>query len=156
MTTGPIMLLPIGHVIGGRIEATDDDWGDVEAVIRLDEERFESDCTAGLDAFSHIEVIFQFNLVDEARIHAGARHPRGRDDWPAVGIFAQRAKARPNRLGLTTCELVTVDGLELNVRGLDAIDGSPVLDIKPAMAEFGVRGELRQPSWSRELMAGYW
>lgn len=153
---GPITLVPIGRVVGGRVEAIDDDWGDVVATIELDADRFEPDCTAGLDAFSHIEVIYQFDQVDEARAHTGARHPRGRHDWPAVGIFAQRAKARPNRLGLTTCELVDVEGLVLTVRGLDAIDGSPVLDIKPAMTEFGVRGALRQPAWSHELMAGYW
>jgi tRNA (adenine37-N6)-methyltransferase len=57
---------------------------------------------------------------------------------------------------VTTCELVGVDGLTLRVRGLDAIDGTPVLDVKPYMAEFGPRGTLRQPAWSSELMAGYW
>ena len=86
----------------------------------------------------------------------GARHPRNRRDWPLVGIFAQRGKNRPNRLGLTTCRIVAVDGLSVEVEGLDAIDGTPVLDIKPVMAEFLPRGAIRQPAWSRKLMAGYW
>ena len=73
-----------------------------------------------------------------------------------MGIFAQRAKARPNRLGVTTCRLERVDGLTLCVAGLDAIDGSPVLDIKPHMREFGPRGDVRQPAWATELMADYW
>lgn len=78
------------------------------------------------------------------------------DDWPLVGIFAQRAKGRPNRLGVTTCELLSVDGLSLQVRGLDAIDGTPVLDIKPYVLEFAPRTPVRQPAWISELMRGYW
>jgi tRNA (adenine37-N6)-methyltransferase len=76
--------------------------------------------------------------------------------WPRVGIFAQRAKDRPNRIGIGVGRLLGVDGRDLRVAGLDAVDGTPVLDIKPVMAEFLPRGELRQPAWSRELMAGYW
>jgi len=151
-----IELQAIGWVRGGRAEAIDDDWGAVQATIELDGARFTPDVLAGLDAFSHVEVLFHFDQVDEAKVNLGARHPRGNEDWPKVGIFAQRAKARPNRLGLTTCELVAVDGLSLRVRGLDAIDGTPVLDLKPYMVEFAPRGETRQPSWSSELMAGYW
>ena len=73
-----------------------------------------------------------------------------------MGIFAQRAKDRPNRLGLSVCRLLGVDGVRIDVAGLDAVDGTPVLDVKPWMAEFGPRGPVRQPTWSRELMAGYW
>lgn len=150
-----IELEPIGIVAGGRTEPLDDDWGAVEADIVLDD-RFPADATAGLDGFSHIDVIFHFDRVDPDTVHVAARHPRGRPDWPAVGIFAQRARARPNRLGHTTCELLAVEGRRLHVRGLDAVDGSPVVDIKPTMAEFLPRTELRQPEWSRELMDEYW
>ena len=86
----------------------------------------------------------------------GARHPRGNQAWPRVGIFAQRAKDRPNRLGLTTVEIVRVEGRTIVVRGLDDIDGTPVLDIKPVMQEFLPRTPVRQPQWSRELMRDYW
>ncbi len=81
-------------------------------------------------------VVFQFHLVDPADVQSGARRPRGNPDWPEVGMFAQRARMRPNRLGVSTCRLTAVDGLALHVQGLDAIDGSPVLDVKPYMAEF--------------------
>lgn len=155
MSGHDITLQPIGAVLGGRAEVIDDDWGAVEASILL-ARRFPESATAGLEDFSHIEVIFVFDRVDPDRVHVAARHPRNRADWPEVGIFAQRAKARPNRLGLTTCELVSVHGRELTVRGLDAVNGSPVLDIKPAMQEFLPRTELRQPAWSSELMSGYW
>lgn len=150
-----IQLRPVGIVRGGRSEPVDDDWADVEADVVLDE-RFPEDATAGLGEFSHLDVVFHFDRVDAADVHVAARHPRGRTDWPAVGIFAQRARARPNRLGVTTCELVAVEGRRIRVRGLDAIDGSPVVDIKPTMEEFLPRTDLRQPAWSRELMRGYW
>lgn len=147
---------PVGYVRGGRTDATDDDWGDVEATIELDALQFDADVTAGLAAFSHLEVVYVFHLVDEAKIETGARHPRNNETWPRVGIFAQRAKGRPNRIGLTTCEIVTVNGLEVTVRGLDAVDGTPVLDLKPYMAAFAPRGPVREPTWATELMANYW
>ena len=90
------------------------------------------------------------------RVVVGARHPRNNPDWPAVGIFAQRGKNRPNRIGSTLCRVLGVDGRTLHVAELDAIDGTPVLDLKPVMAEFLPRGEICQPEWSRELMRDYW
>ena len=152
----PIEVRPIGVVRSPRVEATDDDWGAVAATIELDAERFTPDLVAGLDGFSHVEVVFVFHGVDEDAVTLGARHPRGNTDWPAVGILAQRAKARPNRLGVTVCTLAGVDGLRLSVRGLDAIDGTPVLDVKPYMTEFAPGGATTQPAWSTELMRDYW
>ncbi len=152
----PLTVTPIGSVHGGRREPIDDDWADVECQIRLDDTRFGPAALAGLDGFSHVDVIFVFHRVDEDEVHLGARRPRDNRDWPQVGIFAQRAKARPNRIGVTTCELVAVDGLVVTVRGLDAIEGSPVLDLKPHMTEFGPRTPVRQPAWSNALMHGYW
>ena len=152
-----IALEPVGVVVGGRAEAIDDDWGDVRAVIRLDGARFGPDAVAGLEAFSHLVVVFQFHLVDPASVQFGARHPRGNPDWPEVGLFAQRAKMRPNRLGVSTCGLLGIDGLDLQVRGLDAVDGSPVLDVKPFMREFEPPdAAVRQPAWATELMRGYY
>jgi tRNA-Thr(GGU) m(6)t(6)A37 methyltransferase TsaA len=152
---GVVRLDPIGRVEGGRGEPVDDDWGDVEAVKRL-HDPFGPEALAGLDAFSHLEVVYAFHLVVEAAVVPGARPPRGSRDWPRVGIFAQRGKDRPNRLGVSRCELRGFEGRVLPVRGLDAVDGTPVLDIKPWMAEFAPRGETRQPAWASELMRGYW
>ena len=146
----------IGHVRGGRAEPIDDDWGDVEAVVELDGEWFTDAVLAGLGDFSHVEVVYLFDRVDEADVNLGARHPRGRTDWPLVGMFAQRAKMRPNRIGVTVCQVLAVDGLEVCVRGLDAIDGTPVLDLKPYVRQFAPRTTTRQPAWVDELMAGYW
>jgi tRNA (Thr-GGU) A37 N-methylase/catechol 2,3-dioxygenase-like lactoylglutathione lyase family enzyme len=152
----PVEIRPIGTVLGGRREATDDHWDSVEATIVLDPATVSPTATAGLSDFSHIEVIYLFHLVDPANVTTGARHPRGRDDWPAVGILAQRAKARPNRLGISTCQLVSVDALAIRIRGLDAIDGTPVLDIKPYVTQFAPREPTRQPTWMTELMTHYW
>jgi tRNA (adenine37-N6)-methyltransferase len=148
-------MVPIGVVRGGRVEPIDDDWAGVLSEIVLDG-RFPTDALEGLDEFSHVEVVYVFDQVDEAKVTVGARHPRGRPDWPRVGIFAQRAKARPNRIGVTTCEIVNVDQGVVTVRGLDAIDGTPVLDVKPYMVEFAPRARVRQPAWSHELMRDYW
>jgi tRNA (Thr-GGU) A37 N-methylase len=149
-------LRPIGHVRSSRPAAEDDEWDTVDASIVLDPEVLEATATLGLDTFSHIEVVFVFHLVDAASVCTGARRPRGRADWPLSGILAQRAKDRPNRIGVTTCRLVGVDGLTLHVSGLDAIDQTPVLDVKPVMAGFAPRGELREPAWAQDLMRGYW
>jgi tRNA (adenine37-N6)-methyltransferase len=94
--------------------------------------------------------------VPESKIEFGARHPRERKDWPKVGIFAQPARSRPNRVGVTICELLAVDGLTLRVRGLDAIDGTPVIDVKPHIKGFEARGAVREPAWATELMSTYW
>ncbi|WP_239170733.1 SAM-dependent methyltransferase [Actinoplanes xinjiangensis] len=146
----------MAQVLGGREEVVDDAWDAVTAVIRLDGTQFEPQALAGLDAFSHLEVVFHFDRVPLEKIETGARHPRGNTDWPLVGIFAQRGKNRPNRLGVSRCRLHRVDGLDLHVSGLDAVAGTPVLDIKPYMAEFGPRGDVHQPAWSTEIMRDYY
>jgi len=153
---GGYAVAAIGWVRSSRNEPIDDDWDAVTAKVELDPEQFGADAVAGLADFSHVEVVYLFDQVDAGDVQTGARHPRGNLDWPEVGILAQRAKMRPNRIGVTSCRLLAVSGLTLQVEGLDAIDGSPVLDIKPVMAEFLPRGEVRQPSWASELMATYW
>jgi tRNA-Thr(GGU) m(6)t(6)A37 methyltransferase TsaA len=149
-------LKPIGFVRGGRKTPTDDDWGRSIARIELDPERFTSDALAGLGEFSHIEVVFVFHEVAASEIESGARRPRGHPEWPLVGIFAQRGRARPNRLGVSVCRALKVEGLAIEVEGLDAIDGTPVLDVKPVLKGFLPRGLLREPKWAGEIMHDYW
>ncbi|MFF7443715.1 SAM-dependent methyltransferase [Streptomyces sp. NPDC008122] len=155
-TPGVIASRPVGRVVGGRGEVRDDEWGDVESVVRLDAEAFGPEALAGLDAFSHLEVVYHFDRVSPDAVETGARHPRGNEEWPLVGIFAQRGKNRPNRLGVSRCRLIRTDGLDLHVRGLDAVDGTPVLDIKPYMTEFGPQGPTTQPAWADEIMRHYY
>lgn len=150
-----IVLEPIGTVRGGRGEVRDDGWGAERARIELDG-RFGSESLSGLEAFSHLEVVFHFDRVDESRIETGARRPRNNPDWPLVGVFAQRGKNRPNRLGVSVCRIVAVHDTAVEVEGLDAVDGTPVVDLKPVLREFLPRGEVRQPRWASELMKDYW
>jgi tRNA (adenine37-N6)-methyltransferase len=156
MSTPIFRMQPIGWVRSPRTEAIDDDWGDLLARVELDGTRFAAGAVRGIDEFSHLEVVYVFDRVDEGSFEPDARRPRNNPDWPEVGVFAQRNKRRQNRIGVSCCELVNVSGSVLTVRALDAIDGTPVLDIKPYMTEFGPRGPVRQPQWSRELMSGYW
>lgn len=145
----------IGFVETTRTEAVDDFWGGERACITLTE-RFNAESLQGLEDFSHVEILFLFHKVDPANIVTEARHPRNNKNWPRVGIFAQRGKNRPNRIGSTVCRVLGVESNRLHVAELDAIDGTPVLDIKPVMAEFLPRGDVQQPDWSRELMRKYW
>ena len=151
-----IELRAIGYVRGGRKERTDDDWDSVTAAIELDPDWLTPEALLGLDSFSHAEVIYHFHQSRPESIVTTARHPRGNTKWPLTGIFAQRGRFRPNLLGITTCRIIRVSGASLLVQGLDAIDGTPVLDIKPYMTEFAPRGEIYQPDWSRQLMREYW
>jgi tRNA-Thr(GGU) m(6)t(6)A37 methyltransferase TsaA len=152
-----IEIVPVGVVRSPRVEpAVDDYWGKVVSTIELDGQRFGPEALLGLDSFSHLEVVFFFHRVGEETIVTSTRHPRNRMDWPKIGIFAQRGRNRPNRIGVSVCRLLSVEGLRITVEGLDAIDGTPVLDLKPYIREFGPRGEVRQPQWATELMAEYY
>lgn len=150
-----INLDPIAFVRNSRQDLTDDNWGSVVSEIVLLPD-FGEDSIRGLEDFSHAEIVFHFHRVTDDEIVSGARHPRGNRSWPLVGIFAQRGKARPNRLGLAIVRIVSRTGSVLTVRDLDAIDGTPILDIKPLMREFLPVGEVRQPEWATELMKDYW
>ena len=149
-----ITLHPMATVTNKRPTPTDDFWGDTISVITLlphiPEEAFK-----GIEAFSHLEIIYYFDKADPAKIvYSG--NPRGNPAWPEMGIFAQRKKDRPNQLGLCTVELMGHTGRTIKVKYLDAIDGTPVLDIKPVFKEFEGKGDIKQPQWSVELMKDYW
>ncbi len=119
---------PIGWVSSPRSDPIDDDWGEIVARVALDSELFSTDALRGLDEFSHVDVVYVFDHVPQENYEARARRPRGNPAWPEVGVFAQRNKRRPNRIGVSTCRLLRVDGRE----------------------------PVRQPPWSHELMKGYW
>jgi tRNA (Thr-GGU) A37 N-methylase/heme-degrading monooxygenase HmoA len=146
---------PIGTVRSSRTEPTDDGWSVERSAIELDPSAVDPDALAGLDGFSHVEIIYLFHRVADSAVERGARHPRENTAWPRTGILAQRAKVRPNRLGLSRARIERVDGLRLELADFDALDGAPVLDVKPWVQEMAPRGEIRQPPWATELMRGY-
>jgi tRNA-Thr(GGU) m(6)t(6)A37 methyltransferase TsaA len=147
-----IKLKPIAFVKNSRKEMTDDFWGNVISEIELGEDLPEH-AFDNIEAFSHLEIIFYFSKVEKT-VFSG--RPRGNPAYPEMGIFAQRKKDRPNQLGLTTVSLLGHDGRSIKVRGLDAINGTPVLDIKPVFREFAPKGEIRQATWVADLMKDYW
>ena len=156
MPSSPISLKPIGYVRSTRKQIEDDNWDAESMSIELDAEQFSEEALEGLASFSHAEVIFFMDQVDPAKVEKTARHPRNNKDWPKIGNFSQRGKNRPNQIGLTICRILKVEKGQLYLEGLDAVDGTPVLDIKPWVSEFGPRGTVFQPTWITELMKGYW
>jgi len=144
---------PIGWVRSPISEPVDEVWGLVESSIVI-----EPDFRAGLrglEEFSHLVVVtFLHRASFDPNRHL-VRRPRDLAEMPEVGIFAQRAKDRPNPIGLTCVPIVAVEEERIRVRGLDAIDGTPVLDIKPCFEEFDCPGPARVPDWVGILMQGY-
>lgn len=145
---------PVATVKNNRKDLSDDYWGSIISEIELTE-NLPPESFDGIDAFSHLEIIFHFDKADKSKIVFHG-HPRGNKNWPDVGIFAQRKKDRPNGIGLTIVELVKKEGNRIWVKHLDAIDGTPILDIKPVMKEFLPSADIKQPSWSTALMKNYW
>ncbi|MBM9577353.1 SAM-dependent methyltransferase [Leptospira sp. 201903070] len=150
-----IQLKPIAFAKNSRKTPIDDNWNTIESEVILSEEIPESTLD-GIDSFSHLELIYLFHLQEESKIVLGAEHPRENSLWPKVGIFSQRKKARPNRLGATIVRLIRKEGRILRIQGFDGIDGTPILDIKPVFQEFLPKEKIVQPSWVGELMKDYW
>ena len=146
---------PIGVVHSPRKTLDDDHWGDVRATIQLNP-GIPPESLVGLETFSHVEVIFLFDRYEPDAEVEWSRHPRSDKRWPKVGVFAQRVSKRPNRMGATVVKLEKVAGDTLTVIGLDAADGTAVLDIKPVFREFLPKDAVKQPEWVSELMKDYW
>ncbi len=147
-------LRSIATVRSSRDEMVDDDWGQVECTIELAPD-VPDEAVSGLSTFSHVEIVTVADRARDVPPDPWRRRPRGNPAWPDVGIFAQRNKDRPNRILVSTAQLVAVGERSLVVRGLDALDGTPVLDIKPVFRWSGPRGEIRVPAWSDELGENY-
>lgn len=145
---------PIAFIRNDRREALDDHWDDVVSTVELASE-VPSEALRGLDEFSHVEVVFLADWAEDVPPGPWTRRPRGNPEWPEVGVFAQRNKDRPNRILLTTVELDEVGERFVRVRGLDGIDGTPVLDIKPVFHWSVPRSEVRVAQWSEELGEQY-
>lgn len=148
-----INLSEIGFVESVVAEPKDDAWGNVVSEIHL-KTNFSSGLQ-GLEEFSHLIVVFWLHKSGFDIATDLVRRPRGRDDMPEVGIFAQRAKHRPNPLGITAVKLLGVTENVIKVQGLDAIDGTPVLDIKPYFAGFDRVEKTVEPEWVNKLMSDY-
>lgn len=149
-----IVLKPIATVKNSRTEPIDDNWEAIIAAIEL-ADHIPTEAFDNISDFSHLEIIYYFDKVKKDDIVFSGR-PRGNPNYPLVGIFGQRKKDRPNTIGLATVELIEHNGRTIRVKFLDAIDGTPVLDIKPVFKEFQPMTEIKQPIWVADLMKKYW
>jgi tRNA-Thr(GGU) m(6)t(6)A37 methyltransferase TsaA len=118
-------------------------WESIESEIVIDE-RWR-DALKGLDQFSHIWIIFYIDRVPAPS--ALQIHPMKKPDLPLVGIFATRSPQRPNPIGIRAAELLSVRENVLRVRGLDALNGTPVLDLKPYIPRGDAIGDARVGEW---------
>jgi len=149
MTQEAVTLVPVGVVRSAYTEIEDRDWRAVEAEIHVDESLVDG--LRGLEEWSHIVIIF---YLHRSRFDPKAdmvRHPMDREDMPRRGFLATRSNYRFNPLGLTTVELLAVEGSMLKVRGLDALDGTLVLDIKPHAPGFDCPEGFVAPAWYARL-----
>ena len=144
---------PIGVVRAPVTEPVDEGWGSVVSEVHVNEEYAAG--LEGLQDFSHAVIVFYMHLADFEPPKHLQRRPQGRDDMPCVGIFAQRARHRPNPIGITAVEILDVEGNVLKVRGLDAIDGTPVLDVRPYFPHYDRVDAASVPDWADRLMQGY-
>ncbi|MGP8298110.1 SAM-dependent methyltransferase [Streptomyces inhibens] len=153
--SGAFEVKPIATVVGGHTVPADDFQGGVESIIRVNEE-YPLETLQGIEEFSHLTVIWRFSLASPADVELHARSPRGDTKWPATGTFVHRNHRRPNQLATSYPRLLGVDGRDLLVTDLDAVEGTPIIDIGPWFQEMGPRGQVRQPSWPNEMLAHYW
>lgn len=147
-----VIMEPIGYVKNDVKNKKDVSWGNDVSTIILNEEYRGG--LKGLEEFSHVTIIYYLDKAKFDRDNHLQRRPQNRDDMPLVGIFSQRAKDRPNQIGMTSVQIVAVSDNELTVKGLDAIDGTPVLDIKPYYPVYDQKA-AKVPEWVQRLMEHY-
>ena len=155
MSIEPFEVRAVATVVGGHAKPADDFQGGVESIIRLNEE-FPLEALQGIGEFSHLVVTWHFSQASPDDVALHARSPRGNPRWPATGTFVHRNHRRPNQLATSFPRLLKVDGRDLTVTDLDAVDGTPIIDLAPYFQEMGPRGEARQPSWPSEMLQDYW
>lgn len=150
-----ITITPIAFVKNNRLVSADDYWEEIISEITL-AEHIPTEALDHIEDFSHLEILFYFDKVkDEDIIFSG--RPRGNPVYPEAGVFAQRKKDRPNKLGLSRVELLEHKGRTIKVKYLDAINGTPILDIKPVFKEFQAGSSyIKQPDWVSDMAKHYW
>ncbi|MCQ8835974.1 TrmO family methyltransferase [Streptomyces antimycoticus] len=148
---------PVGKVVGGHQEIGEIYWGGIDSIIRLDP-GYPVEVIQGLDEFSHLVVTWHFSQASPSDVVLGTREPRDDLRWSSAGTgtFTHRDHRRPNQLAVSFPRLLKVDGLDLHVTDLDAIDGTPVYDLGPYFTITGPQGDVREPHWPAEMLRDYW
>ncbi|MGW1974129.1 SAM-dependent methyltransferase [Streptomyces sp. NPDC001889] len=148
-------IVPVATVVGGHTIPGDDYQGGTEAIIRLNPD-YPVETVQGLEEFSHLQIVWHFHHSSPTDVALHARSPRNNLRWPATGTFVHRNHRRPNQLAVSHPRLLRVDGLDLHVTDLDAVDGTPVFDLAPWFPTMGPRGAVRTAPWVDEMLPNYW
>lgn len=148
------MFSAIGVVHNNEQQREGVDWRQVVSEIEV-WEGLEAGLS-GLHGFSHIIVVYNLHKVDYSPNKHLQGKPHGRTDMPIVGVFSHRTENRPNPIGVTVVELLKVEGCILKVRGLDAVDGTPIWDIKPYVPQYDLRVDAKVPDWVEQLLDDYY
>jgi len=148
-----IELQPIGFVSSRVTERMDENWGKIISKIILKPEF--AGALSGIEGFSHAIVVTYLHQAHYEKEKHLQRRPRNLDTMPIVGILSQRAKNRPNPIGITAVEIISVGNGYLEVKGLDAVNETPVLDIKPYYPHYDKIENPKVPEWVDRLMKNY-
>lgn len=142
-----ICMAPIGTVRNDVTEPKHEGWSEVISQIVLRSELEEM--LDGIEQFSHLDVLFWLDRLPEH--HFAKLHPRDRRDLPLVGVLATRTQFRPNPIAVTTVRLLGRQGAVLTVRGLDALNGTPVLDLKPYVPRYKPSEDVVVAEWTNRI-----
>ena len=137
---------PIGIVLNGDVDIERGDWSSQRSEIKLIGRSAE--CLLGLEEYSHLIVIGWLDQIPEELRNRSTAHPAGDERLPLQGALALRGGARPNPLSVSVCRLFAIEGLSVTVEGLDLVDGTPILDLKPYVAFYDARPEATLPRWA--------
>jgi tRNA-Thr(GGU) m(6)t(6)A37 methyltransferase TsaA len=143
-----LTLEPIGYVENEIQPGERVIWEGIDSRVVIDARWVEG--LEGLEEFSHVVILFWLDRPQGTETPLKI-HPEAKGDLPLVGLFATRTPLRPNPIGMTTVQLLSVENDTLYVRGLDAFDGTPVLDVKPYLMRGDLKPEASVPRWLREL-----
>jgi tRNA-Thr(GGU) m(6)t(6)A37 methyltransferase TsaA len=142
----PAVIRPIAVVRNNVRDPKPDGWEQVRSDLLFRDDLL--DALDGIEQYSHIIVVFSFHRVPEAERTAGRLHPRGDPSLPEQGVLATRSQRRPSGLGVAVVPLLRRRRNVLRVQGLDAIDGTPVLDIKPYLPMYDSVPDAKMPAWA--------
>jgi tRNA-Thr(GGU) m(6)t(6)A37 methyltransferase TsaA len=145
----PVVIRPIGVVRNSVRDPRPDGWEHVRSDLIFRDDLMPA--LDGIEQYSHVIVVFAFHLVPEEARTSGRLHPRGDPSLPEQGVLATRSQLRPSPIGVSVVPLLRRRRNILRVTGLDAVDGSPVLDIKPYFPHYDSVPDAKVPDWAQRL-----
>lgn len=144
---GAITIKPLGLAKNNVYKPMLPGWKDIVTEIVIDKKYTKG--LDGIEDYSHVIIVYWMDKEKECHLK---HHPQGRTDIPFIGIFACRCPQRPNRIAISTVKLIKRKGNILTVKGLDIVDGTPILDIKPYTPEYDKVGKAKVPNWVNKLV----